>query len=203
MDMNYLLTYCEYTYNLAIYSQQIGNMYYIGMQNPMQQYLQQIMRVMDRIGYMSATDNGVTIFVPKSPEMIATAEIINPKLSYKIIEYNHHLLQGDMEAKKSILLLLATELEAKRSKLKQINRKIEDDLFMLFNNMNIRHNNCDENSDNYKAYVSEMSAQQLEQWYDETYQLCLLAFLELDNFKRKEKIKELRVLIESYEKKEQ
>ena len=37
-----------------------------------------------------------------------------------------------------------------------------------------------------------MDKQDLETWYDETYQLCLLAFLELNNVERTKKFDELK-----------
>lgn len=63
---------------------------------------------------------------------------------------------------------------------------------VMFNNMNIRHNNCAEGDKNYKKVVAKMSQDELESWYDETYQLCLLAFLELDNVERTKKVAELK-----------
>ena len=32
----------------------------------------------------------------------------------------------------------------------------------------------------------------IEQWYDDMYQMCLLAFLELDHLERKERVKKLK-----------
>ena len=64
-------------------------------------------------------------------------------------------------------------------------------MFSLFNNINIRHNNSDPQSGKYHKFVANMSNAELEKWYDETYQLCLLCFLEMDNVERKRKIKEL------------
>ena len=40
--------------------------------------------------------------------------------------------------------------------------------------------------------VADMDKETLEKWYDETYQMCLLAFLELDNLERKEKVEHLK-----------
>ena len=81
----------------------------------------------------------------------------------------------------------------KRKDLKSINSTLEDNLFYLFNNINIRHNNTNPNDKSkYKAYVANLSQNELEDWYDETYQLCLLAFLELDNVERNNKIKQLK-----------
>lgn len=192
-DINYLVSFCEYTYNLAMYTPSMGIFGYMGMQTASQMYMQQVMKVVDAIGYMATQDGNVTIFVPKSAAAISVAEIVEPALSYKVIEYNHHTLQGNLEGKKSILLLLYEKLEPQRSKLKQINKTMEDNIFTLFNNLNLRHNNCDEQKkEYYNAFVAQMPKKDLESWYDETYQICLLAFLELENVERKEKIKELK-----------
>ena len=72
---------------------------------------------------------------------------------------------------------------------KEIIRNLLND---YHNNMNIRHNNCAEGDKNYKKVVAKMSQDELESWYDETYQLCLLAFLELDNVERTKKVAELK-----------
>ena len=60
------------------------------------------------------------------------------------------------------------------------------------NNMNIRHNNSTEGDKNYREVVAKMTQDELENWYDETYQLCLLAFLELDNVERTKKVAQLK-----------
>lgn len=155
-------------------------------------YLQQVSKVIESVGYMPVQDGSVTIFAPKSAETIAVSEIIDPSLSYKVIEYNHHTLQGNIEGKKSILLLLGDKLEAQRAKLKQINNTLEDSIFTLLNNLNLRHNNIDPESKEYNSFVATMPKKEIESWYDETYQLCLLAFLEIDSIERKQKVKALK-----------
>lgn len=144
------------------------------------------------IGYMMTQKDSITIMVPKSQEAIAVSEIVSPTLSYKVIEYNHHALQGNIEAKKSIILLLADQLESKREALRSINKTLENNIFFLYNSMNIRHNNCDPNSKNYKEHTANMPIKELEFWYDEIYQLSLLAFLELDNIERTKQIEVLK-----------
>ena len=74
----------------------------------------------------------------------------------------------------------------------------------MFNNLDLRHNNTTRNlakeekrDTNYKQIVADMTPDELEDWYDETYQLCLLAFLELDNVERMQKIDELKKKIKS------
>lgn len=195
-DLNYLIRFCEYTYNMLIYLNPMNPMGNLSFNAPYQIYLQQIYKVVEETGYMySQNKKGITIFVPKSPEAISVSEIIEPEISYRIIEYNHHMLQGDIEGKKEILKLLADKMESKRKELKNINKTMETNIFMLFNYLNIRHDNCSKESPKYVEYVANMPKRELEQWYDETYQLSLLAFLELDNVERNKKISELKNLI--------
>jgi hypothetical protein len=122
----------------------------------------------------------------------AVAEISNPETAYQIIQYNHHALKNDIAMKKRILLHLALELEPKRTKLKEINRAYESDIFYLLNNLNLRHNNCDSATKNFKQYVADMTKEILEEWYDGLYQMILLAMLEIDNLARTEKVAELK-----------
>lgn len=191
-DLNYLILFCEYTYNLVLYLNWNIPMTYTGINPPQQIYLQQIIKIIETIGYMPVQKDSVTIMVPKSQEAIAVSEIVSPALSYKVIEYNHHALQGNIEAKKSIILLLADQLESKREALRNVNKTLESNIFFLYNNMNIRHNNCDLTSKNYKEHTATMQKKELEVWYDEIYQLSLISFLELDNIERSKKIEILK-----------
>ena len=45
-------------------------------------------------------------------------------------------------------------------------------------------------------YVANLTDEELESWYDETYQMLLLSILELDNIERSKKVKELKRMIE-------
>ena len=73
---------------------------------------------------------------------------------------------------------------------------MKDDLFFLFNNLNLRHNNVDpSNKGKYKRIVSELDKGELEHWYDETYQMCLLAFMELEQVERKKAFDEFKTQI--------
>ncbi len=196
-DIDYLVSFCEYSYNLASYNQGICGPSFLNQGSPMQFYVQQVMRVIEAIGYMHNWQEGVTDFVPKDQAAVSVAEIIDSSLSYRVIEYNHHSMKGDLERKKATLLVLAEKLEPQRANLRQINSSLESDLFYLFNNVNIRHNNADQGSKNYIPLVADMDKDWLEEWYDETYQMCLLAFLELDNVDRKARVKQLKENIEA------
>ena len=102
-------------------------------------------------------------------------------------------MKGEPDEKKAILLQLASLLEPRRKILEEIDKKLANNLFFMFNNVQIRHNNCDStDKGKYREVVDKMSSDELEQWYDETYQMCLLAFLEIDNIDRSERVDKLK-----------
>lgn len=201
-----LVTLCEYIYNMLMgYQSATHNnigFNYMPLQSQginIQFYFMQIATVIEKIGFMPATQDGFTIFVEKSPAAVAVAEseMIPEELSYKIISYNHHSMHGNIIEKKNVILQLADLLEAKREKLTKIDRDYSSDLFYAFNKFNLRHNNIDPDlSSKYVPAIAEMKSDELELWYDEVYQMCLLAFLRLEQDERKIEFDELKKRIE-------
>lgn len=195
-DIDYLVSFCEYIYNFVLCFE---DRYFFAQINK-HFYLQHINKVIEAIGYMESREDEFTIFVPKDNAAIAVSEseYIPENVSYKVIAYNHHSMKGNLEAKKAVLQQLASILEAKRKNLSRADKTLETNLFYSFNNLNIRHNNVDpELKGKYKAYVAQMSNDELEKWYDETYQMCLLAFLQIENFDRKAEFEKLKAKIEN------
>lgn len=139
-------------------------------------------------------DEEKVLLVEKNAAATAVAETMEPSISYKVIEYNHFLLKGKIEEKRNILLALADKFEPIRPELKKVNSKLESNIGYLLNKMNIRHNNKDGKMAG--GYVANLSSEELEKWYDETYQMLLLAFLEKENVERNQKIDELKKKIE-------
>ena len=196
-----LISLCEYIYNMLMGYQ--STQLSFGYNGPtfinVQFYLNQICQVIEKIGYMQTREDNFTIFVEKSPASTAVAEseLIPENLSYKLISYNHYRMKGNLEEKKAVLLQLASIIEAKRKMLNQADKVLETNLFYAFNNLNIRHNNVNsELKGKYKAYVAQMPNDELEKWYDETYQMCLLAFLQIENLDRKIEFEKLKTAIE-------
>ena len=127
------------------------------------------------------------------PEVTAVAEIIDHNLVLPVLRYNHFSLKGDLKTKKSILLQLGSDLEAKRKLLAPLNKQLESDIFYMLNNINLRHNNVNQaDKSKYKEHIANMTQEELESWYDELYQMMLLAYLILDNEDRKNKIAQLK-----------
>ncbi|MBQ7208836.1 MAG: hypothetical protein IJS01_13640 [Lentisphaeria bacterium] len=197
-NIDYLISFCEYSYNLVNCS---GGISRYSLTPDMHQvilfYLTQVKKVIETVGYMENIQNGITDFVPKDQCAISVAEIVDPSLSYKVIEYHHHSMKGDWVRKRETLVALVDKLEPQRAKLRQINTSLETDLFFLFNNVNLRHNNADSNGKNYKLFVAKMAESEIEKWYDDTYQMCLLAFLELEHLDRKPRIGQLKTDIQN------
>lgn len=146
----------------------------------------------NHVAYINEEKECVLV-VEDKPEVTAAAEIMpTPTLAVDVVKYNHRSLRGEIEQKKKILLAMGAELEAKRKRLHTINSALENDIFFMLNNLNIRHNNKSKGDKNYKEYIAKMRKDRLEKWYDELYQMILIAFLLMDNAKRADKVKELK-----------
>ena len=203
-NIDHLISLCEYIENLLIAYQCVSLSYpyeYGNMPTNLinvQFYLQQISQVIEKIGYMQAKQNDLTIFVEKDPAAIAVAEgeFIPESLSYRLISYNHYSMKGNLAEKKTTLLDLANLLEPQRTILERIDKTFSSDLFYTFNNFHIRRNNIDQLGTKYKKPVGDLSDEQLEYWYDEVYQMCLLAFMRLEHIDRKKKFDSLKSQIE-------
>lgn len=140
------------------------------------------------------------ILIEKNPSAIAVAEIIDEDTACKVIEYNHYLLKGDIDKKKEILLQLANKYEGMKSNIKSLNSKLDDDIGFMLNNIHIRHNN--KSGKSKKEYVSKMRKNTMEKWYDETYQMLLLAFLLNEQTDRSKKISQLKEKLNNTKKEE-
>lgn len=123
--------------------------------------------------------------VPKSAAAIAAAEIAPKTVAFAILKYNHASIKGDIEEKRKLLLSIAQQYESLFKKPIEGYARLFDAITNGLNNLNIRHNNIDEKSKkNYRPKVKEMTPEELERWYDELYQMMLLAVLAADNKKR-------------------
>lgn len=204
-NIDHLISLCEYIENLLMAYQCVPLSYPYGYGNMptklinVQFYLQQISQVIEKIGYMQAKQNDLTIFVEKDPAAIAVAEgeFIPESLSYRLISYNHYSMKGNLAEKKTTLLDLANLLEPQRTNLERIDKTFSSDLFYTFNNFHIRHNNADPQSPKFKKPIGDLAKEQLEFWYDEVYQMCLLAILRLEHADRKKTFEALKSEIEN------
>lgn len=192
-DQDVVLNYLEYIVNLIW----LCNTKVLGEETESYdveyQYLQEnVEGLIEDLGYEAKVLNEEerVLLIEKNPAAIAAAEIATSEVSYKIIEYNHFRLKGDIETKRNILLALADKFEPVRGELKKVAPTLESNVGYLLNKMNIRHNNKE--GKNASEYMINISDKELEEWYDETYQMLLLSMLELDNIERNKKVAELK-----------
>lgn len=179
-DLNYLLSFCEYCYNFCIFG--INAI-----------VVNHINKILDLIHYMPLQgETGLYNMVEKSPSAISVSEIVPQKLSIETLQYNHYSLKGNIDQKRKILKSMADYIEPLAPDLAGIDNTLKKHLFYLFNNFNIRHNNTADGSD-HNILLDNMEPGELEKVYDDTYQLWLLAILQLDNVERKRRVNDYKI----------
>lgn len=178
-----LITFCEYAYNFCDALSPIVLLPSISDESKtIMVFKKRVLDCMDEMGMQLVKCDDVYIFVAKDPGVIAVAETIKPELAVSIFEYHHHSLKGNLAKKKAILKLMADDIEDKkiRNSIKSINATLESQLYQLLNKF-VRHDHSQ------TPEITSMSNDELESWYDDIYQMWLLAHLELKHLERKER----------------
>jgi len=198
-DFKDLLLLLEIVYNFwymvhtdgRVYSPYQGNTNYLTVFNRLKQSLDELLAHYNYKGeYFPEFEQ--LIVTEDCAAATAAAEIVDVSIGRIILKYNHFMLKGDLEAKKIILKQLGNDLEPKRADLEVVDKQLANDIFFMLNNMNLRHNNCVPGTPKYKVTVDALDDVSMEEWYDELYQMILLAYLKLDHEGRKPKINHLK-----------
>lgn len=197
ITQDFIIIYCEYAANM-IYLIKQKILEKDTLNNVVSAAEENIKKFLDWYNYELKyfPEQEKVLVIPKNVYATSVAENMeNENLSYSIIEYNHHLLQGDIEKKKAILLALGSDLEPHRKEIKAIDKNLEDSIFFMLNNLNLRHNNRKKGDKNYREKVAKMKKSSLEKWYDELYQLILTAYILIENKERMVEIDKLKMEI--------
>lgn len=133
-------------------------------------------------------DEEKVILIPKNPAVTAVAELSPEDTAFAILMYHHGSLKGKLEAKKDILRRIAKEYETLLDKGVDGFSDYFDKARAFLNNLDIRHNNL--SGKNKNLLIEKLSADELENWYDELYQLLLFCVLIKDNIIRKNNMAE-------------
>lgn len=130
--------------------------------------------ILDTCNHTSVYDNVYErlLIVEAKEDVLAVADAINAQLAFDVIRYNHRSMNGDIKSKRQILFDMGRELEKQREVLAKEKKPLCDAIFNMLNNMGIRHGNA-----HNEEVLEKFSSDELEQWYDELYQMMLLANL--------------------------
>lgn len=153
--------------------------------------------LLDHLNYgtMLIEEKEQILLIPKNPEAIAVAEQTkNINIANAILKYNHYSLKGNLEEKRNILIAIANEYDTfLHKRLDGFNNEFNMATFLI-NNCHIRHNN--KSGKDKIEYISNLKDEELENLYDEIYQLILFCILsERNNARMKKFIEETKPLI--------
>lgn len=143
--------------------------------------------LLEHINYekLEFPDEEKVILVPTNPAATAVAEISSKDTAFAILKYHHASLKGNLAEKKKLLLSIANEYEPLLAKPIAGFKEYFDKATGLLNNLNLRHNN---KTGKHKIdAIANMPPEEMENWYDDLYQLLLFCVLIKDNTVRKEK----------------
>ena len=202
-DTNAFLTYIELIYNFwymatAVIDANTDIFEYYRPIDTLQELMDSCLSELNQKAYYFK-DKEQCIIAEDSPQVTAAAEISVPEVALEIVRYNSNRLAGNIGEKKKVLLALAHELDARKAELDGINKHLGTCIFRALNNLNIRHDNCKPGTKNYKKVIAEMPPAELEEKYDELYQLILLAIVEMDNKPRKAEMESFLNRVEAKE----
>ena len=172
-DIDVLLLFCELIYavipwNLKAYQSTV--------RKQIETITHNINYILEQTNHEFRTDSeGRNIIVEKNKAATLAAELVdNDIVAFELIEYNHFALKGDLEGKRKLLVSIAAYIEPILGDHTLQNngyKKLESDAGFLFNNFHIRHNNKVGNT--AKAYITSISNNELEEWYDKAYEVAL------------------------------
>ena len=189
---NEILTYLQYTLNIAELCRRNFNADETrGYDFDLRNYtvlLSRIRELLARLKYdvKYISDKEVIYLVTKDVAMDAVAETSQDPAIDAIIEYNSYSVSGNLERKKSILNAMGDTIESYTDNRSPGNVRLFSNIEFMLYNFNIRNNNMD--GDDKVDHVAAMSKEELEAWYDETYQLMILRILQHNNEDRMKRI---------------
>ena len=133
-----------------------------------------IQLILEKLNYKIIEKNNYLYIVENDTSSSAISELY-PELSEAVIEYRRFDLKGKVTEKRNILQTLSLKVESIEQKLKGTTyNPIANDVGNLYNNLHIRHDNFGGNPNNN---IIDMSDEELEKWYDITYDTTLTALM--------------------------
>lgn len=187
ITMEKLLLYCETIYNLI----NLIDCSILYSDNVIDVLRNNILDLLEDLNYEIKINNKEQFVIIEKDKMTTAVAEKFSDITDTVIEYRRFSLKGNIEGKKAILSRLSEKIEPLRQKFNSTEYKsIIDDINMLLNNLNIRHNNLE--GKYKKEYTINMAKEDLENWYNTTYDLILNALMLEDYIDNKKNIDELK-----------
>ncbi len=173
-DKNIMLLYFEFVLNMVYLLRRkiLGTDHYnVASVNKL---FNNIQLILEKLNYKIIEKNNYLYIVENDTSSSAISELY-PELSEAVIEYRRFDLKGKVTEKRNILQTLSLKVESIEQKLKGTTyNPIANDVGNLYNNLHIRHDNFGGNPNNN---IIDMSDEELEKWYDITYDTTLTALM--------------------------
>ena len=200
-SVNEVLTYLQYTLNIAELCRRNFNSdeltgYYFDLRS-YTNLLTRIRELLTRLKYdvKYVAEKEVIYLVTKDVATDAVTNTSEDPITDAIVEYNSYSVAGNLDRKRKILNDMGDMVENYTDNRSPGNVKLFSNIEFMLYNFNIRNNNLD--GDDKVDHVAAMSKEELEAWYDETYQMLLLRILQHENLERMKRVEAVQQACEA------
>ncbi len=191
---NEVLTYLQYTLNIAELCRRSFNAEETpGYDFDIRNYTELLSRIRELLKLLKyevkfVAEKELIYLVPHDPAADAVEAVPEDPVSAIVTEYRSSGAVGQIDKKRQLLGELYDTISGYDDNKKGGNARLSNKIEFLLNVLGIR---ADEANDSEVERIREMNPDELEDWYDETYQLLLLRILEHSNIARMQKVDEL------------
>ena len=190
-----ILTYLQYTLNIAELGRRSFNKeeapgYDFDIRN-YTELLSRIREILKKFHYeIKYVPSREFIFlVPHDPAAESIEAVESDPVVSALTEYRSSAAAGQIERKREILEELGSRIETYSDNLKQENAVLFSRIEFMLNHLNIRNDNV--SGEQKIDRIAGMSGEEMESWYDETFQMLLLRILQHENTDRIRRVDEL------------
>lgn len=155
-----------------------------------------IKNILDKTNHQFVKDpqkDRLMIFEKSKTASLAAQIVEDNEIAFELLEYNHYALKNNLSMKRKILASIGAYIEPilRERTLSNCGYKdLESNAGFLLNKFNIRHNNKDGKT--AQDYIVSISDEQLEKWYDRTYDVLIQVIITNENIAVEKDIKQLK-----------
>lgn len=192
-DLNDLFVFCEFLIAVMPKNVKRGSIY----ESISKVIWGNIENILEKTNHEFIQDprhNDRYIIVEKNKSATLAAQIVeDEEVAFELLEYNHHALKGELSKKRKILVSIGAYIEPILREKTLSNagyKELESNVGFLLNKFHIRHNNKEGKT--AQDYIVSITDEELEVWYDKTYDVLIQAILTNENIEVESAIKQLK-----------